>query len=155
MHKSLLSYRNYGLLAFACTFLLMLGGYAQRSVKDPVILTIEKHMQDWRLALLSRDSATLVSLLSDDLTYGHTNALMQTKQSLIASVMQGEQVYKKIDFVSMNTRLYENTALVNVLSNVSLIYLGKEMTLGMEALFVWCKQNGIWKLVARQSVKNS
>ena len=155
MRKSLLTYRNHGLLAIGCTMLLMFGGYAQRLVNEPMVLEIEQRMQAWRVALLSQDSFALESLLSEDVTYGHTNALMQTKQAFIRSVMRGEQAYKKIDFVSMNTRLYENTALVNVQSNVSLIYNGKEMTLGMDALFVWYKQNGRWKLVARQSVKNS
>jgi hypothetical protein len=118
-------------------------------------LEIEQRMQDWRKALLSRDSMVLESILSEDVTYGHTNALMQSKQSLITSVMRGEQDYRKIDIVSMSTRVYENTALVNLQSNVSLVYHGKEMTLGMDSLFVWVNQNGIWKLVARQSVKNS
>jgi len=155
MRNPLFTYRYHALLATVCTLLLMCTGHAQRSANDTRVLEIEQRMQDWRKALLSRDSMVLESILSEDVTYGHTNALMQSKQSLITSVMRGEQDYRKIDIVSMSTRVYENTALVNLQSNVSLVYHGKEMTLGMDSLFVWVNQNGIWKLVARQSVKNS
>lgn len=155
MRNPLSTYRYHALLATICTLLLLCTGHAQHSASDSRVLEIEQRMQDWRKALLSRDSMVLESILSEDVTYGHTNALMQSKQSLITSVMRGEQEYRKIDIVSMSTRVYENTALVNLQSNVSLVYHGKEMTLGMDALFVWVNQNGIWKLVARQSVKNS
>src|SRR3982751_4928329 len=67
-----------------------------------------------RSALLTRDSATLSKLLSDDCTYGHSNGLIQTKAQLIRDVVSGAQDYKSIDPTDMVIRVYDNSAVVTL-----------------------------------------
>jgi hypothetical protein len=104
-------------------------------------------------SLIGKDSVTLSGLLADDVTYGHTNGLIQTKAQLVRSVMGGEQDYKSIEPSNMNIRIYENTGVVTMNSKVSMNYQNKPLEMNMFVTLVWIKNNNDWKLVARQSVK--
>jgi hypothetical protein len=110
-------------------------------------------MLNLRNALLSKDSVTLSNLLTDDVTYGHSTGLIQTKAELIRSIMSGEQDYKTIEPSNINVRIYDNTGVVNANIKANLIYQGKPLDLNMAVTFTWIKIHGEWKLVARQSVK--
>src|SRR6478609_8575648 len=77
-------------------------------------------MASLRAALLGKDSVALSKLLADDVTYGHTNGMVQTKAQLIRDVVSGTQNYKSIDPADMKIRVYGNTAIVNMKAKVSL-----------------------------------
>ncbi|MFM2136073.1 MAG: hypothetical protein RL021_1473 [Bacteroidota bacterium] len=117
--------------------------------------SIQEKTGQLRSALLERDSVMLSKLLSDDLTYGHTNGWTQTKEEFIHSVMSGQQVYNAITLKSIAIRMYGITAVVNLESNASLIVDGKPLELDMDILLIWVRRDDSWELVARQSVKNS
>jgi len=104
-------------------------------------------------SLIAKDSVALSIILADEVTYGHTNGIIQTKAQLIRSVVSGEQDYKSIDPSDMKIRVYENTGVVTMNSKVSMIYQSKPLELNMFVTLVWIKNNDDWKLVARQSVK--
>ena len=110
-------------------------------------------MASLRNALLSKDSIALSNILADDVTYGHTNGLVQTKQQLIHDVMIGVQEYKSINPVDMNIRVFDNAAIVNMTGVVSMMYQSKPLDFKMAVTLVWINKNGDWKLEARQSVK--
>lgn len=105
-----------------------------------------------RNALINKDSIALDDVLASDVTYGHTNGLIQTKAQLIRSVISKEQDYKNIIPSDMNIRIYDNTAVVTMKSSVIMIYHGNPLNMDMYITLVWIKKNK-WQLVARQSVK--
>ena len=104
-------------------------------------------------ALLSKDSVSLSALLADDVTYGHSTGIIQTKAELIRAVMSGEQDYKSIEPSDMNIRIYDNAGIVTLKLKVNLINNGKPMDMNLNATLTWVKLNGDWQLVARQAVK--
>ena len=104
-------------------------------------------------SLIAKDSVTLSGLLASDVTYGHTNGLIQTKGQLIHSVMSGEQDYKSIEPSDMDIRLYDNTGVVTMKSKVMLNFNGQPLDLNMYVTLVWVHKNNNWTLVARQAVK--
>jgi hypothetical protein len=109
-------------------------------------------------ALLAKDSITLSSLLSDEVSYGHSNGLIQSKNQLIRSVVSGEQDYKSIEPADMSFGIYENTVVVTMKGRFVLNYNGQPLDLNMFVTLVWIKKiwkgkNSDWELVARQSVK--
>jgi hypothetical protein len=110
-------------------------------------------MQDLRNALLSKDSISLSVLLADDISYGHSSGLIQTKSQLIRDVMSGFQEYKSIEPSDLNVRIYDNTGIATLKLKVNLNFGGKPMDLNLIATFTWVKINNAWKLVARQAVK--
>jgi hypothetical protein len=119
---------------------------------SPKQMEVMMKMLALRNALIAKDSATLDDLLANDVNYGHTNGVIQTKAQLIRSVVSKEQDYKNIVPSDMNIRIYDNTAVVTMKSGVSMIYQGKPLDMNMYITLVWVKKNK-WQLVARQSVK--
>jgi hypothetical protein len=104
-------------------------------------------------SLIAKDSITLSGLLADDVTYGHTNGMIQTKAQLIRDVVSGAQNYKSIEPAEMNIRLFEQTAIVTMKSAVNMLFNNNPLELNMYVTLVWIKKEGEWKLEARQSVK--
>lgn len=155
--------RFFGLIFFVlagfCVSAQMTTGSSGKAGTDEDRLQMEVEvmgkMEALRMAILDRDSVILQSLLSEDVTYGHSNGWIQSKSEFIRSVMSKEQDYKKIEVRKMDVRVFENTAVVNLETDVSLIMSGKPMDLDMDILLVWVRAGGEWKLAARQSVKNS
>jgi ketosteroid isomerase-like protein len=116
---------------------------------------IAEKMEGLKTALLTKDSLSLSALLAEDVTYGHTNGLTQSKQELIRSVMSGQQDYKSITIRKSEIRIHGNTAIVNIEGNSSLLLDGKPLDLDMDVLLVWVLEKDGWKLAARQSVRNN
>ena len=50
---------------------------------ESVKMDIMMKMYSLKTALIAKDSVTLSKVLADDVTYGHTNALLQTKAELL------------------------------------------------------------------------
>ena len=123
-----------------------------QDTNDPKMQVMMK-MQGLRDALLSKDSANLSALLADDVSYGHSSGIIQTKAQLIRDVMSGLQDYKSIEPSDMNIRVYGNAAVVVLKLKTNLIANGNPMDLNLGVTFTWIKLNNEWKLVARQAVK--
>ena len=132
-------------------FLLPFFAISQSGAKMEVMMK----MLGLKNSLIAKDSATLSGLLANDVTYGHTNGIIQTKAQLIRSVMSGEQDYKSIEPSDMDVRIYDNTGVVTMKSKVSMMYQGKPLDMDMFVTLTWIKTNSDWKLVARQSVKQN
>ncbi len=109
-------------------------------------------MLSLKTALIKKDSVSLTKLLSEDVTYGHTNGMIQTKQQLIRDVVSGAQDYKSIEPSDMKIRFYDNTAVVTMIGDVVLNYQNSPLTMHMFITLVWVYKDNEWKLVARQSV---
>ena len=105
-----------------------------------------------KTALIDKDSAALDDLLASDVTYGHTNGLIQTKAQLIRSVVSKEQDYIAITPSDMSIRIYDNTGIVTMKSAVRMNYQEQQLNMKMYVTLVWIKKNK-WQLVARQGVK--
>ncbi len=121
------------------------------SESDKMELTM--HMLQLRNSLITRDSIGLDILLASDVSYGHSNGLMQTKAQLIRSVISREQDYKIIDPSDMLIRVYGSTGIVTMKMHVVMIYEEKPLDLKMGVTLTWIRADKGWKLVARQSVK--
>ena len=104
-------------------------------------------------ALIGKDSVSLSGLLAEDVTYGHSTGMVQTKAQLIRSVVSGEQDYRSMEPSDMNVRIYDNTGVVTLKLKAHVVIAGKPTDLNMTATLTWVKINGEWKLVARQSAR--
>lgn len=122
----------------------------ENAKKELILLKTEK----LRESLLNRDSVALMNLLSDDVTYGHSNGLNQSKEQVVRSVMSAAHDYRKITVRDAKVRLYVQSAVVNMEADVYLLLEGKPLEMNMDILLVWVYRGGDWKLVARQSVRN-
>ena len=141
--------KNIFILLFILSFAF---NVKAQDANDPKMQVMMK-MQDLKNALLSKDSISLSNLLVDDISYGHSSGLIQTKSQLIRDVVSGFQEYKSIEASDLNVRIYDNTGIATLKLKVNLSFGGNPMDLNLIATLTWVKINNEWKLVARQSVK--
>ena len=101
---------------------------------ESVKMDIMMKMLSLKNALVAKDSVTLSKVLADDVTYGHTNAMVQTKAELIRDVVSKVQDYTIIDPSEMNIRIFENTAIVNMKSKVVMNYKNEPLEIKMKVV---------------------
>jgi len=107
-------------------------------------------MDAYKNAVTHKDGAALEKLLGDDLTYVHSDGLLESKGDVIKSVVSGKAAVDKIEFLpDTDVRVHGKTAFV----------AGKEdlwhptSVVHMHVLHVWEKGPQGWQLVARQATK--
>ncbi len=104
-------------------------------------------------AMVKADSVALKNLLCNELTYGHSNGMVDTKESFVKSITSAKAKYSKIEMSAQDITIKENVAWAryNMLANVE--SGGKPNVLNIKLLTVWMKENEVWKLLARQAIK--
>lgn len=113
------------------------------------ILKIEK-------ALVEKDTLVLQKLLHSDLTLGHSNGWVETKESLLKDLKKEKVSYRVFEKISeVDFTFFSNeTAITRREINVCGTVDNDEFTISLNVLEIWVLENNIWKLLARQSVNS-
>ncbi|MBX3241963.1 MAG: nuclear transport factor 2 family protein [Chitinophagaceae bacterium] len=106
-------------------------------------------------ALTEKNYTVLETLLHRGLTYGHSNAWIQTREDFINDLKSGKVTYRKMERSNVNvTAIRENWATVRSSAVAEGVVDGKEFSVVLHVLHVWVKKEpGGWQLVARQATK--
>ena len=104
-------------------------------------------------ALIEKDTATLKQLLHSNVTYGHSNGWVETKEDVIKDLASGKLVYYAIKSDSITWKLSPNWASMRSKTKAEVSVNGNRMELNLHVLEVWLKTNKGWQLIARQSTK--
>jgi hypothetical protein len=133
-------------IMFACAS----AAFAQMGKAEQQVLQAEK---DRFAAMVKGDRAALEKLLSDDLTYTHSTALLETKEQFIKSVTSGN-----IDYVSIvpsepdwKVRINGTTAVVNGIAAVNVVDNGNDRKIRIRFTTVHANRGAAWQLLAWQS----
>ncbi|MEZ4927224.1 MAG: glycoside hydrolase family 88 protein [Saprospiraceae bacterium] len=107
-----------------------------------------------RLALISGDKDALEAIALDKLTYGHSSGKVENKQEFVDQLVSGRSDFKEIKLTGQRISVVGNTATVRHSLDAVTNDAGKGPgTVQLDVLLVWVKQDGNWKLLARQAVK--
>ncbi len=104
-------------------------------------------------ALITKDTAILKQLLHKDLSYGHSNAWVETKEDVIKNLISGKLAYSKIESKDFLWTASKDWATVRTTSAINYLLDGEEGTLQLHVMQCWLKTNKGWQLIARQSTK--
>lgn len=104
-------------------------------------------------AMTKKDIDFLQNVLSDDLTYTHSNGLFETKTDHLDNIRSGNLIYKTMQPESMKIQVYGKTAVITGFVNVTGLLKDKEFNLRLRYTDVYIRKKGKWKLVAWQSLK--
>jgi hypothetical protein len=104
-------------------------------------------------ALIAKDTITLKQLLHKDLSYGHSNAWVETKEDVIKNLISGKLAYSKIESKDFLWTASKDWATVRTTSAINYLLDGEEGTLQLHVMQCWLKTNKGWQLIARQSTK--
>ena len=104
--------------------------------------------------MLGADKAKLESLVSDQLSYGHSGGVIQDKKDFVEVIASKKSVYKSIELRKQTVAVAGNNAIVrHAWESESGTGDGKWNVSKIGVLQVWQKEPGGWKLLARQAFK--
>jgi hypothetical protein len=139
-------------MRYAVTILLILVGFNVFAQKAGM-KGLETAIAAFDKALLNRDSTELKHLLSDKLSYGHSNGWLQTRQNVIEDLYNGKIIYKQITPTTPEIVVDGNIASARMIADVDVVMDGKQLQFKLKVLQVWNRKNDHWEMFARQSVK--
>jgi hypothetical protein len=130
---------------------LLLSGSAEAQAGDEA--AVADAVETLRKGQLAADKAKLDQVCAAQLSYGHSDGRVETKDEFINAVMTRKQVVKSIDFPELKVAVVGTNAIARHIYLSESERDGKATTTRIGALQVWQKQNGAWKLLARQGFR--
>jgi len=123
--------------------------FAQTSEEKEVADVVES----LRKAMIAGDKNALENLSADELSYGHSSGKVEDKAAFVDQFVQGTTVFKSINLSDQTVKIAGNVAIVrhrltgdtnnnNVPGKVDILIL-----------LILQKQNGKWKMLARQAAR--
>ena len=135
------------LLLFLFTFNLT--SSAQSKAEKQVAAAVEK----LRMAMVEADRKALDLIAMDELNYGHSSGKVESKAEFIQALTSGNSDFKTINLTGQTLQVIGKTALVRHQLTAETNDKGVPGTVKLAILLVWQKQQGQWRLLARQAVK--
>ncbi|WP_316811601.1 nuclear transport factor 2 family protein [Pedobacter heparinus] len=108
-----------------------------------------------RVSMISGNKADLESLVTDNLTYGHSNGHIEDKAAFVKALSSKASDFKTIELSDQSITVAGNTAIVrhHLRGNTNDGGIPAKVNLGV--VLIWEKQGDTWKLLARRSFKIS
>jgi ketosteroid isomerase-like protein len=115
---------------------------------------VSQAVEALRKALLDGDYKRLEQLISDQLSYGHSDGRVENRLEFIKGVVTRKVMIKSIAFPDLTIAVVGDAAVVRHIYTSESEMDGKPgPSVRIGALQVWQKQDGTWKLLARQGYK--
>ena len=130
---------------------LLLNGSVRAEADDEE--SVAQSVETLRTALLEADRTKLEQVASAQISYGHSDGRVETKEQFIHGVMTRKQVVKSLAFPELKVAVVGNAAIARHIYLAESELEGKATTTKIGALQVWQKQDGSWKLLARQGFR--
>ena len=116
-------------------------------------IKVTETIETLKKALIDADKAILEKLLHEDLSYGHSSGLIETKAMLIESLVSNNSDFKTIDLTEQTVKVVGKTAIVRHKLFAETANKGIPSTAKLNVLLIFTKVKGEWKLLARQAAK--
>ena len=111
-------------------------------------------MQQLDKALLQKDEVVLKSVLHKDVSYGHSNGWIQSKDDILNDLKTGKLTYNNIENNSSAiVKISEKYATVKTNTNAEGAVNGTAFKLTLHVMQFWIKTKKGWQLIVRQSAK--
>ena len=114
---------------------------------------IAARVETLRNALMMPDKATLEDLAAEELSYGHSTGLVENKAAFVDALVTGKSKLSAVVFSDQTITFAGNAAIVRHKMTADLQNNNGITKVDIIVLLVWQKQNGKWKMLARQAAK--
>lgn len=119
------------------------------SADDPSVAEVVEALTK---AMLEADRQQLSNLAADHLSYGHSSGKVEDKSAFVENIATRQYAFKRIDISGQTIDVVGDNAIVRHLFTGEVEIGGKVNPVKITVLQVWKKQDGAWKLLARQAV---
>lgn len=106
-----------------------------------------------RRAMIDADGKALRSLTSEKLSYGHSNGLVEDRESFVKKLVTGESDFVNMELSDQTLTVSGQTAIVRHRLDADIKDGGKPNKVRLQVLLIWQRQGGDWKLLARQAIR--
>src|SRR5262245_8455077 len=114
---------------------------------------VAQNVETLRKAIFEADKGKLDQVASAQISYGHSDGRVENKEEFITGVMTRKQIVKSLAFPELKVSVVGNAAIARHIYLAESERDGKATTTRIGALQVWQKQDGAWKLLARQGFR--
>jgi hypothetical protein len=105
-------------------------------------------------AMLAFDYLALDGLLSDEVSYIHSTAVVETKAEYFAGLRGGLYEYGAIEILSAHTRIFDGVAMTTGVMEMLVGANGSEKgTIRLQHVLIWRQEAGAWRLLLRQATR--
>jgi hypothetical protein len=104
-------------------------------------------------AMLAADKPRLEALTVEQLSYGHSGGVIQSKAEFVDVIVGKKTIYKSINLLEPSAKVVGPNAIVRHVFTAETEADGKPGSAKVGVLQVWLKQDGNWKLLARQAYR--
>jgi Domain of unknown function (DUF4440) len=139
-----------GAFAFGASSLLLSRSVGAQGGDEAAVA---QSVETLRKAQFEADRTNLARVTSEQLSYGHSDGRVDTKEQFINGVMTRKQTVKSLAFPDLKLSVVGHAAIVRHVYLAESELDGKATTTRIGALQVWQKQDGAWKLLARQGFR--
>jgi len=139
-------------LAGAGAIGLVLAGAIQPASANGDEAAVKQNVEAFRKAMLTNDKAQLEALSAPQLSYGHSAGKIENKAEFVAGALKA--TWKSIALSDETVAVVGNSAVSRfVFTGQNVGADGKPNDIKLAILMVWQKQDGHWKLLARQAAR--
>jgi len=111
-------------------------------------------LEKFKTGIIDADRAVLEDIFADKLVYGHSGGKVQNKAECIDEIVSLQpNDYLTIDMTDQTITISGETAIVRHIYSSEFTSNGIPGSLRIGNVLVWQKQDGKWKLLARQAYK--
>lgn len=114
---------------------------------------VSQAIDDLRKAMIAADQPNLEALVADQLSYGHSGGVIESKAQFVNVIASKKTIYKSITLSEPSVTVVGNNAIARHIFSTEFEADGKPGTSRVGVLQVWTKQDGPWKLLARQAFR--
>jgi len=115
--------------------------------------SVAQSVETLRKGIFEADRSKLEQVAAAQISYGHSDGRVQNKEEFIQGVLTRKQTVKTLDFPELKIAVVGNAAVARHIYLSQSERDGKATTTRIGALQVWHKQDGGWKLLARQGFR--
>ena len=137
---------------FTCLLVCCLfgvGALAQSNDENEVAARVET----LRKVMVTPDKAVLKDLAAEELSYVHSSGTARDKAGFVDEFMKGWSVFTAITLADQTIKIAGNNAIVRHRLMADTKKANMPPKIDIIILMVWTKQQGQWKLLARQAAK--
>ena len=114
---------------------------------------VAQAVEAFRKAMLGADRSQFETLCADQMSYGHSAGRLETKTQFIDNATSGRSTWNFITLTDQSSQIVGPNAIVRHVLSGETLSEGKTTAIKIGVLMVWQKQDGRWKLLARQAYR--
>lgn len=114
---------------------------------------VAEQVEKLRAAMVDPTRDALDRLVLNPLSYGHSNGTVQDKEQFIGALLSKESDFISITLSDQTVSIVKDAAIVRHTLVAATADGGKPGNVSLKILMVWQKNDGKWKLLARQAVR--